>query len=67
MQKDACNRGLVAVVQACDPEGNFNFLLKVPGKLPRVYSLGRWWLAAAMAANVDSFPVANTDEDVEAK
>lgn len=82
---DACNKGRQAVVQCCDPEGNFNFLLKglcfckkkkinkefvfnfnfiiivEVGKLPRRYTLGRWWIPAAMNAKVKRFPIANIE------
>ena len=54
---DASNLNALGVVDGQTPEGHWKIAIKRPGKLTRVYVLGRWWIAEAMTGVGHNVPV----------
>jgi NAD-dependent SIR2 family protein deacetylase len=57
--REAPNKDAVGEMREQDRAGNFVVAFSQKGKLTRVYTLGRWWLDAALKGEIEQLPLVN--------
>jgi NAD-dependent SIR2 family protein deacetylase len=67
---DASNANAIGEIADPDEAENFVCVFRKKGKLQRVYTLGRWFIKAALDGDLEQLPIVNavpTQEDSESK